>query len=104
MSRRPSPTAPTTSSAARSATRRTRARPPRRSSPPLLLSFLEQRFEQALEVRMDRQLRAVEQHLIASRHADRREVVHLEVADFLGLVLDIDPAELGGGEFLRQLE
>src|SRR5579859_3945939 len=109
MSLRHSPTAPTISlSAARSAWRRSRARPPRRSNPPLPLFFLEQLLEQPLEVGMDRKLRAVKQHLLIAslfaHHTDRREILDIEVADFVGLILDIDPAESGGGEFLGQLE
>ena len=48
--------------------------------------------------------RAVEQDLLAARHAEGGEVLHLEVADFVGLVLDVEPAEPRAGEFLRQRE
>ena len=53
---------------------------------------------------MDRQLRPVEQHLLAARDADGGEVLHLQVADLVGLVLDIDPAELGLREFPGERE
>ena len=59
-------------------------------------------------MRMDRQLRTVKQQLLftslAARHADRREILHLEIADLVGLVLDVDPAELRPGKFFRQRE
>src|SRR2546425_8750818 len=107
MSRRPSPTAPITSwSAARSARPPIRAPRPRRSRRRLRLFFLpsEELLEQPLEMRMDRQLRAVKQQFAPARHADRGEVLDLEVADLVGLVLDIDPAELRLREFLRERE
>src|SRR5262245_17378292 len=90
-------TAPTTSSSAgRSARRRTRARRPKRSSRrSLLFSRREELREQPLEMRMNRQLRAVKEHLAPSRDANRGEVLDFQVAHFVGLVLDVDPAELG---------
>src|SRR5690349_527977 len=104
MWRRRSRTAPTTSwSAARSARPPIRALRPRPSRRRLPLFFRsEQLLQQALEVRVDRELHAVEENFIPARHADRREVLDLEVADFIGVVLDVDPAEFDAGEFLPQ--
>src|SRR5438477_11373266 len=107
MWRRPLPTAPITSwSAGRSARLPIRARRPARSRRRLRLFSLpnEELLEQPLEMRMDRQLRAVKQQLAPARHADRGEVLHLEVAHFVGLVLDIDPAEPRLRKFLRERE
>src|SRR4051812_8902309 len=105
--RRRSRTAPTiSSSAGRSARRPSRARPPRQSRRRLRL-FLrpsEQLLEQPLEMRMDRQLHAVEQHFAIARHADRREILDLEIADLVGLILDVDPAELRAGKLFRKRE
>ena len=53
---------------------------------------------------MDRQLRAVEQHLLAARDPDRREVLDLQIADLVSVVLDVEPAELGARKLLRELE
>src|SRR5512138_896150 len=103
--RRPSPTAPTTSWwGGRSARRRTRAPPPRRSRRPSPLSFLpsEELPEQPLEVRMDGEQRAVKQQALSVRHPDGGEILDFEVADFVGLVLDVDPAELGARKLLRE--
>ena len=47
---------------------------------------------------MNGQLRAVKQDFVPSRDANGGEVLDLEVADFVGLVFDIHPAELGAGE------
>src|SRR6185503_17148762 len=106
MSRRPLPTAPTTSSSAvRSARRPTRARRPKRSRRrSLLFSRREELLEQPLEMRMNRQLRAVKEHFVPARYANGGEVLDLQVADLVGLVLDVDPAEIGVGEFFREIE
>src|SRR5207253_3672522 len=106
MSRRRSPTAPTTSlSAARFARPPTRAPRPRRSRRRLPLFSRSERFaQQPLEVRVDRKLHAVKQHLVAARHSDGGEILHLELADFIGLVLDVDPAEFRAGELLAERE
>jgi len=53
---------------------------------------------------MNRQLCAMEENFIPSRDADGGEVLDLELTDFVGLVLDIDPAELGIGEFFSHRE
>ena len=45
---------------------------------------------------------AVEQHLFAALHLDGGEVLDLQVADFLGVVLGIEPDELGLRELARQ--
>src|SRR5690349_683082 len=106
MLRRRSRTAPTTSWwAARSARQRTRARPPRRYSRRLGLFFppSEQFLQQALEVRVDRQLHAVEQHFAVTRHPDRREVLDIgELAEPVSVVFDVHPAELDAGKFFAQ--
>src|SRR4051812_22665795 len=97
MSRRRSQTAPITSWWAAPSARppiRARPPPPSRRRLPLFSRPSEQLHEQPLEVRVNRQLHAVEQHLAIARDADRREVLHLEVADLVGLVLDVDPAEM----------
>src|SRR5258706_14368421 len=95
-SRRHSRTARTTSSwGDRSARRATRARPPRRSRrrSRLFSRHRDELLEQALEVRMHGEERAVKEHLAVARHAQGGEVPDLEDAYFVGLVLDIDPAE-----------
>ena len=53
---------------------------------------------------MNGEERAVKQHLAVPRHADGGEVLDFQVADLVGLVLDVDPAEFRRGEFLRQRE
>ena len=51
-----------------------------------------------------RQHHALEQRLFAAAHEDRGEILHLDVLERLGVVLDVDPAEvrarkaLGHGE------
>src|SRR5438067_6489563 len=105
--RRRLPTAPTTSSlVGRSGRRPIRALLPRRSRPRLRLFFLpsEKLLQQPLEMRMDRQLRAVKQDFVVPRDADGGEVLHFQLADLVGLVLDVDPAELGLREFPGERE
>src|SRR5688572_23941233 len=46
----------------------------------------------------------MEEHFVTARDADRREVLHLQVADLVGVVLDVEPAEFGAREALRQRE
>ena len=53
---------------------------------------------------MDGEEGAVKEHLAVARHPDGGKVLHLQVADLVGLVLDVDPAELRCREFLRQRE
>ena len=53
---------------------------------------------------MNRQLCAMEENFIPSRDADGGEVLDFELAHFVGLVLDIDPAELGAREFPGERE
>src|SRR5712671_2015498 len=101
MSRRPSPTARTTSSSGGRCTRRPR-RAPRRSrsrtlSPRFFLSrsiFKKKLFQHPRELLWLRQHHAVEELLGAARDADGREVLDLELADLLGVVLDVEPCEL----------
>ena len=83
-----------------------RALLPRRSRPRLRLFFLpsEKLLQQPLEMRMDRQLRAVKQDFVVPRDADGGEVLHFQLADLVGLVLDVDPAELGLREFPGERE
>ena len=47
---------------------------------------------------------AVKEHVVAPRDADGGEVFHLQVADLVGLVLDVDPAELRLRKFFREGE
>jgi hypothetical protein len=51
-----------------------------------------------------RALRAVEEHAAALFHQDGGKVLHLQVADLLGVVLDVEPAELGLRELRGQRE
>src|SRR5262245_14531472 len=51
---------------------------------------------------MVRKQRAMEEHVLAARDADRREVLDLQVADLVGVVLDVEPAERGIWEALRE--
>ena len=53
---------------------------------------------------MNRQLRAMKENFVPAGDADGGEVLDFEVTDFVGLVLDIDPAELGIGEFFPHRE
>ena len=56
-------------------------------------------------MRMDRQLHAVEQHFVAARYADGGEVLDIgEIAELVGLVLDVQPAELDPGKLLAKGE
>ena len=47
---------------------------------------------------------AVEELGAVALDQDGGEVLHLAVADFRGVVLDVEPAEARAGKFLRQLE
>src|SRR4051794_17413168 len=90
-------TAPTISSSdGRFARRPIRARQRKARRPPSRLFFRpsDELLEQPLEVRMHREQGAVKQHIAAARHANGGKVLHLELAHFVRLVLDIDPAEL----------
>ncbi len=49
-----------------------------------------------------RQQRAEEQHAVAAGEQEGGEVLDVEVADQLGLVLDVDPHEAGGGAGVAQ--
>ena len=59
---------------------------------------------QPLEVRVVRQHHALEQRVAAAAHEDGREVLHLDVLDRLGFVLDVDPAKLGARKTARHLQ
>ena len=48
--------------------------------------------------------RAVKEDLAVARHADGGEVLHLQVADLVRLVLDVDPAEFRLRKLLRERE
>src|SRR5688572_29572985 len=97
--RRLSPTAPiTSSSAGRSGTPPTRARRRRRSRTPSKKSSRDKLLEQALQVLVVRKHHAFEQRVAAALHQDGRKVLDLDVFGRLGVVLDIDPAELGARE------
>jgi len=47
---------------------------------------------------------AVKNELVAARYADGGEVLDFQIAERVGLVLDVDPAELGLRELLREGE
>src|SRR3954463_624331 len=100
-------TAPTiSSSVARSARRPIRAPPPkasRRRSRPFLRPRQELRQE-PLQVSVHGEEGAVKKHSVGARDADGGEILHLEVADFIRLVLDVDPAEVRVREFCRERE
>src|SRR5882762_6679715 len=103
--RRRSRTAPTTSSSGgRSARPRTRARRRKPSSAPSRLFFPEQLLQQALQEVVGRRLRAVEKRLPAALDQEGREVLDLQVAHPVGVVLGIEPGETRLREALRQLE
>src|SRR5690348_3813550 len=97
----------TSSSGGRSARPPTRA-PPQRPSRGRLRLFSrpsEELGEQALEVRLDRQLHAVKEHFVVPRHVDSWKVLDVgELAELIGLVLDVRPAEFDVREFLAQRE
>src|SRR5689334_9507210 len=104
MSRRPSGPAPTTSSSAgRSARPPTRARPPRRcrARSRLFSRPREELLQEPLEVGVEGEQGAVKNELVAARYADGGEVLDFQIAERVGLVLDVDPAELGLRELLR---
>src|SRR5918992_5655252 len=103
--RRRSPTARITSSSdARSGKRLIRKRSRKRSSRRSRLFFLDKLFQQALQMLVVRQHHAVEQRLFAAAHEDRREVLDLDVLHRLGVLLDVDPAELRARKALGHAE
>ncbi len=51
-----------------------------------------------------RQHHAVEQRLLAAPHEDSGEVLHVDVFNRFGIVLDVDPAEFGPREALGHRE
>src|SRR5712691_11900321 len=103
--RRRSRTAPTTSSSGgRSARPPTRGRRRKPSSAPSRLFFPEQLFQQALQEVVGRRLRAVEKRLPAALDQEGREVLDLQVAHLVGVVLGIEPGEPGLRKAFRQRE
>src|ERR1700716_762506 len=105
MSRRPSPTARTTSSwdgpCTRPPSRAPRRSPSRTPSPRFFLSrfiFKNKLFQHPGELLGLRQHYAVEKLLAAAHDADRREILDLELADLLRVVLDVEPRELHAGK------
>src|ERR1043165_3432224 len=80
----------------------------RRRSPPARsrrrsLGFL-QRLDEPPEVLEVGEEGTVEELGAAALDQDGGEVLHLPVADFRGVVLDVEPAEARAGELLRQRE
>ena len=55
-------------------------------------------------MRVHREEGAVKQDFIVPGDADRGEIFDLEIADFIRLVLDIDPAKARRGKFVREGE
>src|SRR5213079_1318146 len=103
--RRRSRTAPTTSSSGgRSARPPTRGRQRKRSSAASRLSFPEQLLQQAPQEVVGRRLRAAEKRLRAAPDQDGREVLDLQVAHLVGVVLGIEPGEAGLWKAPGQLE
>src|SRR5687767_14952308 len=103
MSRRPLPPEPTTSwSAGRSTRPLTRAPRPRQSKAPWLRFF--QRLDEAPEVLVLRRERAVEELGAVALDQNGGKVLHLALAHFRGVVLDVEPAKARLRELLRQRE
>src|SRR6267143_2118617 len=103
--RRRSRTAPTTSSSGgRSARPRTPGRRRKPSSAPSRLFSPKQLLQQALEELMGRRLRAAEKGLRAALDQEGREVLDLQVAHLVGIVLGIEPGEPGLRKAFRQRE
>src|SRR5262245_33242321 len=103
MSPRRSPRAPTTSWwGGRFARRPIRARRRPRSSRRSLRFF--QRLEQPPEMIVVGEEGAVEELAAVALDEEGREVLHLPVAHFLGVVLDVEPAKARLRKLLRQLE
>ena len=48
--------------------------------------------------------RAVKENLAVARHANGGEILDLEIAHLVGLVLDVDPAEAGVRKLRRERE
>src|SRR5882762_902867 len=103
--RRRSRTAPTTSSSGdRSARPRTPGRRRKPSSAPSRLFSPEQLLQQALEELMGRRLRAEKKRLPAALDQEGREVLDLQVAHLVGIVLGLEPGEPGLRKAFRQRE
>src|SRR5262245_40324818 len=103
MWRRRSPPARTTSSSVGRSARRRIHLPRRPRSSRRSLGF-SQRLQQAPEVLVVGEERTVEELGSVALDQDGGEVVHLPVAHFLGVVLEVEPAEARLRKLLRQLE